>query len=159
MANTKVTIDFRTFEDQLRAIEEAGGSVRPYVSECLNEIQREINQDLRKAMAPHRGKHSGHHTVDSIIELKAAWKDDVCTIDLGFDIANGGLASIFLMYGTKPHGPRGVNGTGHPGTKPDQHLKNAIFGTAVRARIMKLQEEALAKASQEILGGGANGAN
>ena len=149
----KIEIGFGQMEDQLRAIEQAGVSVRPIVSTSLEETQEMINRDLRQAMEPHRGKHSGRHTVDSIMETKVEWDGDVASIDLGFDIANGGLASIFLMYGTKPHGPRGKSGKGHPGTQADTNLKNVIFGSKTAKKISDMQAEALAKASQEILGG------
>lgn len=157
----KIEIGFSQMEDQLRRLEQAGAQIRPIVTESLEETQLMINRDLRQAMQRHHRDHKGKHTVDAIIESKVEWDGDTAAIDLGFDIANGGLASIFLMYGTKPHGPRGTSeatirrggGHGHPGTQPDTHLKNAIFGTTTAKKIKDLQAEALAKASQEILGG------
>lgn len=150
-------------EEQLRRIAEAGNSpaVKSAVSQTLEATQAEINRDLKKAMESHHRDHNGKHTVDSIMMTDPVWDGDTCSIDIGFDIKNGGLASIFLMYGTKPHGPRGTSertirdggGHGHPGTAADAHLKNAIFGTAVKKRIVDRQQQALAELSAEILGG------
>lgn len=159
----KIEIGFGPMEEQLRRISEAGNSpaVKSTVSQTLEATQAEINRDLKKAMEAHHRDHAGKHTVDTLMRTDATWDGDTCSIDIGFDINNGGLASIFLMYGTKPHGPRGTSertirdggGNGHPGTQPDAHLKNAIFGAAVKKRILERQEKALAELSAEILGG------
>ena len=62
------------------------------------------------------------------------------TVDYGFDIQNGGLASIFLMYGT-------------PKMAKDSNLFNAILGTRAKNTIKQAEEKALKEVLSKYLGG------
>ena len=61
----------------------------------------------------------------------------------GFKISDGGLASIFLMYGTKIHG--------QPHVSPDKKLYNAIFGATTKKKIQEIQAQAFFKMIDEVM--------
>ena len=69
--------------------------------------------------------------------LKAAHE---ANISVGFDIKQGGLPSIFLMYGT-------------PRMKKDTKLYADVYGKKAQERIKKAQEETFQKGIKKLLGG------
>lgn len=90
-----------------------------------------ITKQLQQAIAPHRqtGKTQESLKREGVVR----WKGSTAEIGVGFDIGNGGLASIFLMYGT-------------PTMQPDRKLYQAIYGAKTKKRIAQLQEQALQQA-------------
>ncbi|MFR3520381.1 MAG: hypothetical protein ACLTT4_18380, partial [Coprobacillus cateniformis] len=74
-----------------------------------------------------------HKTVGTLIrENGVTWEGFVATVDVGFRIREGGLPSIFLMYGT-------------PKMKKDTKLYNAIRGAKTKKYIYELQTEAMTR--------------
>ena len=66
------------------------------------------------------------------------WSGDIGSVDVGFDIKNGGLASIFLMYGT-------------PRMKPDKELYNLFYGSKIKKEVFKIQEDIFNDELQKLL--------
>ena len=85
---------------------------------------------MQSTIAPHR------RTGDTEESLKrnadVTWIGTAAEVEVGFDIDNGGLPSVFLMYGT-------------PKMKPDRKLYNAIYGAKTKKEIAELQEKEFRK--------------
>ncbi|MDE6777235.1 MAG: hypothetical protein K2J25_04775 [Oscillospiraceae bacterium] len=62
----------------------------------------------------------------------------VAEAKVGFHISDGGLPSIFLMYGT-------------PSIEPDNNLKEAIYGTKTKNEIKKIQREVYEKSIERAM--------
>ena len=68
-------------------------------------------------------------TEESLVEKPTIeWNGTIATVKTGFNIKDGGLASIFLMYGT-------------PRIKKDQKLYDAFYSARTQKEIDKIQED------------------
>ena len=77
-------------------------------------------------MAPHNDRGI---TAESIVTSPhIEWAGSVGSVDIGFDIPNGGLPSVFLMYGT-------------PKMTPDRKLYNAVYGNKTKQLVHDAVEE------------------
>ena len=110
-----------------------GSALKPVIEDCLKVIPPMINPNLEQDMRPHN--RSGR-TVRSIDHENAIeWQGTTASMPVGFHIRKGGLASIFLMYGTARHAPN------HPGTQADQKLYDDIMGNAIDDKVARKQSE------------------
>ena len=141
MAN-RVDFDFPMFDKLKKQLEEIdGGALDNAIETALKESHAFVTGQLEQAIAPHKrtGKTAG--TLDKVPEVI---KDGTeYYTDVGFDINQGGLASIFLMYGTTVHG--------QPHITPDMNLFNAIYGNATKKRVTEIQENAFFKVIEEAM--------
>lgn len=141
----KMSIDFKGFEEYAEKLDELNADLKSVIGQALESSHGYVTANIKKEMRKH---HQTGDTEKSIMsDSKVVWDGSTASIDVGFDIANGGLPSIFLMYGTPRHAP------GHPGTSADQRLYDAIYGKATKKKLNELQEKTLARAVKRIMGG------
>lgn len=154
----KFGLEFKGFEEVLANYEKLGGDIKKITKECLDFIPDMINPKLQTDITKH--KRSGH-TADSISKgEQVEWNGQVAGIKVGFKIGDGGLASIFLMYGTARHTPVNQYGTPkragaqmHPGMNADRKLYNDIYGRAIRKQIGEKQQQILQREIKKRMGG------
>lgn len=139
MARNKIGMTFKGFEEMSAKFEELGGHLKEVVTECLEKSHDYVTPKLHDDMKKH--KRTGR--TDSSIgdNSHVEWEGNKGFIKVGFNIKDGGLPSIFLMYGT-------------PRMKKDSKLYNDIYGKKTREEIKKLQEEIFRKKTDAIMGGG-----
>lgn len=139
MARPKLALDFKGLEELAEKLDKLGkgSALKKAVEKALLESAKLVNLQLEAEMKKHyrTGK-----TVKSIVPEKVEWSGTQATVKVGFDIAHGGLASIFLMYGT-------------PKMEKDQRLYNAIYGSQTKRKIREVQEKAFNEVLNEIMGG------
>ena len=138
MARNKFQLEFKGFEEFAKRLEELGGDLRETTEKALKETHAHITPKLHSDMAKHH--RTGMTEKNIIDDAKVIWNGDVASIDVGFNISKGGLASIFLMYGTPRH-------------KPDKQLYNDIYGTATKKEVAEIQDNTFSRAISERLGG------
>lgn len=138
MKKVKLGLEFTGFEEMMERIEKSEGDVKSAVEESLQAAGEIIADKLHVDMKKHR--RSGKTEESILDDSKVKWEGTMASISVGFDIKNGGLPSVFLMYGT-PRKPK------------DQKLYNDIYGTRTQKEIAKLQEEVLKKQLSKALGG------
>lgn len=137
----KLTIDFDGFDILQKRLTELGGDAKQAAENALTESHKIVTQKVTAAMVKHR--ESGD-TADSIISAPVVkWTGDTAAVDVGFDIMDGGLPSIFLMYGTQLHG--------QPHITPDRNLYNAVYGAQTRKEIRAVQEAEYLKAVERAM--------
>ena len=137
----KLTIDFDGFDILQKRLTELGGDAKQAAENALVESHKIVTQKVTAAMVKHR--ESGD-TADAIISAPAVkWTGDTASVDVGFDIMDGGLPSIFLMYGTQLHG--------QPHITPDRNLYNAVYGAQTRKEIRAVQEAEYTKAVERAM--------
>lgn len=141
---TKLSINFDAFSEYAKKLEEVGANIKKITEECLTEAAEYVNDNLEKDIKPHR--RTGRTEKSLRRNAKVKWQGTTASIDVGFDIAEGGLASIFLMKGTPRHEPN------HPGTKQDKRLYNDVYGAATQRKIQEMQEKHLQEALEKIMG-------
>lgn len=143
MAKAKLTIDFEAFDVYRKKLDEIGGNATERaVESALKASQNVVAKKVDAAMMKHieSGKTKGAIVTRDPVQ----WAGDVASIGVGFDISEGGLPSIFLMYGTQLHG--------QPHITPDRNLYNAVYGAAVKKQIRNIQREAFEKVLERTLG-------
>lgn len=133
MAKNKLAIEFEGFDEVLSRLKELNGDVKGTAEKALRETHKIVTEKAEEGIAasnlPAGGKYSTGDTKRSLKRNAAIeWDGDVASVPVGFDIKNGGLASIFLMYGT-------------PMMDKDQALYNAFYGRKTKNEIMKVQED------------------
>lgn len=134
----KVTIDFKGFEEYAEKLDKLGGDLKSAVDKALLESKDFVDDQLHAQMKKH---HRTGNTEDTIKDnAKVEWSGSLASVDVGFSISHGGLASIFLMYGT-------------PRAQPDRKLYNAIYGRTTKRKVREIQEEIFTKAIKEKMGG------
>ena len=133
--STKLELDFPMLKTLQRKLEEVDGALDSAVTTVLEDSNALIAQQLEAAMSKHRRTGKTQSTI-----LK---NTDVLKANTGFKISEGGLPSIFLMYGTTVHG--------QPHIQPDRELYNAIYGAATRKKIQEIQANAFFKTIDEVM--------
>ncbi len=114
------------------------GDLKGVTEEALKESERLITPKLHDDMKRHKRTGRTENSIDD--NAKVNWEGTQGTIKIGFNLAEGGLASIFLMYGT-------------PRTGKDQKLYNDIYGSKTRKEIAKKQEEIFFRAIKKRMEG------
>lgn len=135
----KLKLDFSGLDKMIEDMHKMGANVKEVAESALKKSRDYINKNLETAMTPHN--RSGE-TMKSLKDAPVEWSGTVAKIPVGFDIKNGGMASIFLMYGTK------VFGT--PRVKKDTKLYSAIYGKKTKEKIKEIMSEEFRK----VLGNG-----
>ena len=125
MARNKMTIDFQGF------------------NELYEKLDR-LNADTKRI------------TENSLVTSpNLKWEGNKVSVDIGFDISNGGIASIFLMYGTPRHMVKnkyGSTGKTAEGVRQDMNLYNSIYGTSTQNKVKKAQQKVFEDALREAMG-------
>lgn len=156
MARKKWGINFDGFTELSEKYVKLGGDLKKVADDCLSFIPERINPELKTAISKH--KRTGKTAQSLANDQKPEWTGDTATIKVGFKISEGGLPSVFLMYGTARHTPVNKYGTpkragakDNPGIKQDKKLYNAIYGASVQREISAEQEKIYNKAISKRL--------
>ena len=125
MAN-KTRIEFEGFEEVIARLTKLDGDIKGVTEKALRETHKVITKKAETAIAPHKKTGATEKSLKRNAEIE--WVGTLASVETGFDIAHGGLPSIFLMYGT-------------PRMKKDQNLYNAFFGNKTKKEVMEIQEK------------------
>ena len=142
-SKNKITLSFPGMKDTLDRFEKMDLAVGPAVTEALQESYNYVTSHLEDQIEQH---HRTGKTAESLLKNeKVQIEGTTYFINVGFDVSNGGLASIFLMYGTPKHviKRRTMNGTkswNHPGMDADQVLYDLVFGKTTKQELAKIQK-------------------
>lgn len=139
---TKFEFDFPMLKKLQKQHEEIGGNaLDEAVDKAITDSHAFVTKQLEDAIAPHQKTGRTERSLDKkadIIKTGTSY-----SADLGFHITEGGLPSIFLMYGTKVHG--------QPHIAPDKKLYNAIYGTATKEKVKEIQAQAFFETIEKVM--------
>lgn len=139
MAN-KMKLQFSGFDEYIEKLDKLGGDIRTATEQALFKTHEMITPALKRRMENAHNNYSGE-TVRSLDEDGSlTWEGQTASISVGFHIRDGGLPSIFLMYGT-------------PRMQPDRTLYNLVYGSKIKKEIGERQKEIFAKAIKERMEG------
>ena len=148
MARNKIGLSFEGWKELMSDLDELGGgaAMQRGVEAGLQASKAYVNQQLNSAISksnlPAGGRYSKGATKQSLdSDISVNWEGMTAEMPIGFDLKESGLTSIFLMYGT-------------PSMPPVKGLKAAIYGAKTKKEVARLQEEAVQKVIQRIMGGG-----
>lgn len=130
----RMKLEVQGLDGIMKRLNDANADVKQAVNRALTETHRIVTEKADTAIQQHRltGMTERSLRRNAVIE----WQGNVAEVKVGFDIAHGGLASVFLMYGT-------------PRKKKDQKLYNAFFGKSTQQEYIRAQEEILYDAIRE----------
>lgn len=131
-------IDFKDFDFYVQKIESLSNkeTLRKIADEALKETHKYLTPKIEKEFEKHN---KTERTIKSLRkDNDTEWSNDIGSIDVGFNISSGGLASIFIMYGT-------------PRIKPDKQLYNLFYGSKIKKEVFKIQEEIFDRELQKLL--------
>lgn len=126
----KLGLEFDGFEKLIQKLEEVEGAAEQATEKALVATHGFVTQNLQTAITPHRRTGETERSLQRNADV--TWIGTTAEVEVGFDIENGGLPSVFLMYGT-------------PKMKPDRKLYNAIYGAKTKKEIAELQEKEFRK--------------
>lgn len=136
MAKNRLTLGFEGFEETIKKLDDLNANIKKTTETALKESFEYVTQKVQSTIEPHylTGQTEKSLRKTPVIE----WKGTRVEVKVGFDIKNGGIASIFLMYGT-------------PKMAPDRRIYNAFFGGATKRKIKELQKEIFEKEFQRLM--------
>ena len=138
MAKSRFGIQFEGFAELMENLDKLGGDLNEVAEECLQVAHDVVTPRIKADIVRH---HNTGRTEKSIVnEKRVEWEGTTASIKVGFNLKNGGMPSIFLMYGT-------------PRMQKDTKLYNDIYGSAVSKEISEKQEEILQRTVQKRMGG------
>lgn len=121
----KMQLEFDGFEKLISKINKMGGDVKGTTEKALKETHKIVTEKAEIAIAPHRDTGRTERSLQRNARIE--WLGDVGSVEVGFNLKEGGLPSIFLMYGT-------------PKMKKDQKLYDAFYGKTTRNEIIQAQQ-------------------
>lgn len=138
---SKIQFDFGALDDLQDMLTKMDGNIDDAMDDALIASQKLIANKAGKAMEKHKrtGSTAESIIVDGEVRLAGGCKE----IDVGFNLGNGGMPSVYLMYGTKLYG--------QPHIAPDKELYDAVFGKKTKKEVEEVQEKAFQKAIEEAM--------
>jgi hypothetical protein len=134
----RLSVDFKGFAEVAENLDRLGGDLKEVTDKALEESRKLVDSQLHSKMLKH---HRSGDTERSILDhARVTWSGWISEVEVGFDISNGGLPSIFLMYGT-------------PRMDKDQDLYNAVYGSGTKRKINELQKKVFDDAIKKRMGG------
>lgn len=138
MAKKKFRLEFTGLEEYMERLDKLGGNLQDVTERALEATHAHVTPKVENAFSKHNVKYT-HNTMKSLRkDKKISWSGSVAEISVGFEIAKGGLPSIFLMYGT-------------PRISPDKKLYNAFYGSKTKKEIAAIQEGILTEEIKKYL--------
>ena len=141
MARNHVTIQFEGFDEIAERLVRTQGKLEDATQKALVESQKFVANKLKADMPKHHrtGRTEDTITDDGVVDWEGGRNAGKASIKVGFKISDGGLASIFLMYGT-------------PRMRPDKKLYRDIYGPATKRELSAIQQEIFKDALRELEG-------
>lgn len=124
--SNKVYLEFDGFDKAISRLNKLGGDIKGTTEKALKKTHSIITQKAEEAIAPHNKTRQTEKSLRK--DAKIEWAGTIASVKTGFSISEGGLASIFLMYGT-------------PRQSKDQKMYNAFWSKNTRDEVQKAQEE------------------
>ena len=129
----KMTIEFEGFEEVIKQMEQLNGNIKEITEQGLKEthkiITKKEEEAVQKTNLPAKGKYSTGLTKKSMKkEADIIWNGTEASVEVGFSISKGGLASIFMIYST-------------PRYMKNQKMYNAFWSKKTHDEVIEKQEE------------------
>lgn len=125
MAN-KTRIEFEGFEEVMARLKKLDGDMKGTTEKALKETHAIVTKKALEAIRPHKDTGATERSIKANADVN--WSGSLASSEVGFSISKGGLAHIFLMYGT-------------PRMKKDQKLYNAFWSNSTIKEVQAKQEE------------------
>ena len=138
----QMKLEFKGFDEIMKKLNKLEADTRTIVDEALEKTHEIVTAKAESAIAssnlPAGGRFSTGATLNSLQrDVKVTWKGTEASVKVGFNIKKGGLASIFLMYGT-------------PRMAKVQAIYDAFYSAQTEGEVINAQKEIFYKALGEL---------
>lgn len=124
--SNKTYLEFEGFNDAIARLTKLDGDIKATTEKALKKTHEIITKNAEEAITPHNQTYQTEKSLRKEAEIE--WAGTLASVKTGFSISEGGLASIFLMYGT-------------PRQKKDQKMYNAFWSKKTRDEVTEAQKE------------------
>ena len=130
----KFKLEFTGMDELLEQLESLNGDIKQTTESALKATFGVVTPKLKAAMnaSPYNFDRTGTTEHSLVTAAIVEWDGTIAAVPVGYDIGGGGLASIFLMYGT-------------PTITPDRNLYNAIYSAKTQREVAEIQREVFEK--------------
>ena len=136
MARKRIGVDFKGFEEAFERLDKLGGDIKKTAEKALEKSFDIMTPGIESKIRPH---YFTGETQESLVKRpEIEWDGEIGRLPIGFDISDGGLPSIFLMYGT-------------PTIAPDKKLYNSIYGAAILRKVREAQSEVVRGEIEKVM--------
>lgn len=140
----RMKLDFSGFVRLSRELEHLGGSISEVEEKALEKtfdiVTAKAERAAKKENYPAEGDYSTGDTAESLVKTcKIYFHGTAAEVKVGFNVKEGGLASIFMMYGT-------------PRYMKVQSMYDAFFGKSTLEEVRKAQYEVFFDAVRRLGG-------
>ena len=135
MARKKFQLDVSGLEEYIKKLENLNGNLKKTTESALHATNSHVTKKLKPVILKHKQTGATEASINK--ENEVTWQGTTAITKVGFDIKNGGIASIFLMYGT-------------PKMTPDRQLYNAFYSNKTRKEILEIQQEVFKKRIERL---------
>lgn len=138
MARKKLYMDGEVFGQYAQQLYKLSSMefLKETTEKALMESKAYVTEKLHQDMKKHHRTGRTEASIDD--DSGVEWKGTLASVKVGFKISEGGLPSIFLMYGT-------------PRMQPDRKLYNDVYGAATRRKIQEIQREVFDNALRQVM--------
>ena len=125
----KFGLQFHGWEEMMTNLDELSHyGVLEGTKKALTETHKVVTPKLEAEIRKH--KNTGKTEASLVREPRINVEGHLVSIDIGFDLDNGGLPSIWLMHGT-------------PRIEPDKALYQALYGRKTAGEVAHVQYHAI----------------
>ena len=129
--SNKAYLEFEGFNEAIARLNKLNANTKNISEKSLKKTHEIITKKAQEAITPHNETKRTEKALKKEAEIE--WAGTLASVKVGFSISEGGLASIFLMYGTQSHSVSNQYGKNlgiMAEHKKDKKMYNAIFGTS-----------------------------
>ena len=140
--SNKAYLEFEGFNEAIARLNKLNANTKNISEKSLKKTHEIITKKAQEAITPHNETKRTEKALKKEAEIE--WAGTLASVKVGFRISEGGLASIFLMYGTQSHSVSNQYGKNlgiMAEHKKDKKMYNAIFGTSTRKEVLEAQQE------------------
>ena len=137
MAKNRLTLNFKGFQEYMEKLDRLGADTQHIAEEALRQTHAAVTPGIEAAIAPHDFTGKTHRSL--VTDARIESEGTIIKVPVGFDINAGGIAHIFLMYGT-------------PKIAPDSNLYNSIYGTSTKTKARKVQKQVFDEELKKVMG-------
>ena len=124
--SNKTYLEFDGFDEVIARLNNLNANTKNIAEKALKKSHSIITKKAEEAITPHNDTYQTERSLRREAEIE--WAGTLASVKTGFSISDGGLASIFLMYGT-------------PRMKKDQKMYNAFWGNSTQNEVKEAQKE------------------
>lgn len=153
MPQASISMDWQGLTDLGETLNALGVNMKVPVEMAMEQAKYLMDTSAYYDMVKHtkpvsKWSRTGNTQKSIMFGDEVVWDGYEAEVGVGFDVRHGGLASVFIMYGTPKHM---IGNWEHPGVKADKKLYNDFFGSKAKKQVRDTMTRAFESTIREAL--------